>query len=81
MSVAYMRDNKLNRIRVDLPRPTNDGPPPLTRRDRDCDAVLLDCQQCHRVHLVAIDCPPANAETREFLYDGRKYDRVVESVT
>ncbi len=68
-------------IRIDLPRPASNGPPPLTRRDRECDAVLYHCPDCGRAHLVALECPPINAPIAIFQYAGRKYNRVVESVT
>ncbi len=75
-------------IRIDLPRKYYAEPPPITYGMRMMaqaidwpDAVLHDCPHCGRVHLVALTCPPADAETEAYLHDGRTYARVLESVT
>lgn len=75
------------RIRIDLPRENLAGPPPVTyahtmmAKELDWpDAVLHECSDCNRVHLVALECPTPLAETRPFVYSGKTYQRVVESV-
>lgn len=61
------------RIRDDVGKPVRTSE---VTGDYDYDRVLYHCPQCDRVHYVALECPPANAETVE--YKGRR--RVVETV-
>lgn len=44
----------------------------------DFDRILYRCPQCKRNHLVALECPPADAKVITITKSGKKYSVVDE---